>query len=174
MGTFSDTLADLTLFSCGYAELLLKGIDSKLAARKPSLGETVIDTNHPTFVFGHLALYPARIFAVTGADPKSVEVPPAWTDLFKAGVQCVDDPQGTRYPSLDAVVAHFMMSSKSAAGHLRTVPESTLSAANPNEQQRGRFPTVGTLLSFYTLGHNMMHLGQVSVWRRCFGLPSAM
>jgi len=174
MGAFSDTLADLTTFSCGYADLLLKGVDAKIAARKPRLGERVIDTNHPTFVFGHLAIYPARIFAVTGADAKAVEVPPSWTDLFKAGVPCQDDPEGRIYPSLDAVASHFMQGYKAAAAHLRNVPEALLSSPNPNEQQRGRFPTIGTLLSFYTLGHVMMHLGQVSAWRRCYGLPSAM
>lgn len=174
MGAFSDTLCDLTKFSCGYADLLLKGIDPKIAARKPRFGATIVDTNHPIFVFGHLAIYPARVFAVTGADSKSVDVPTTWTDLFKAGVACQDDPEGTIYPSLEAVASQFMKGYKAVAEHLRSVPDSVLATPNPNEQQRGRFPTIGTILSFYTLGHVMMHLGQVSAWRRCYGLPSAM
>lgn len=174
MGTFSDTLSDLTKFSTGYADLLLKGIDPKIAARKPRFGSTVVDTNHATFVIGHLAIYPVRVFAMTGGDGSSVECPAGWMDLFKPGAPCLDDPEGTIYPSLEAVAAQYMKGYKAAAEYLRTVPDAMLATANPNEQQRGRFPTIGTLLSFYTLGHVMMHLGQLSAWRRCYGLPSAM
>jgi hypothetical protein len=35
------------------------------------------------------------------------------------------------------------------------------------------FPTVGGAVNFLCGGHNMMHLGQISTWRRAAGLGSA-
>jgi len=35
------------------------------------------------------------------------------------------------------------------------------------------FPTLGSLQSFYCGGHIMMHLGQVSAWRRMMDLGAA-
>jgi hypothetical protein len=36
-----------------------------------------------------------------------------------------------------------------------------------------RFPTLGSVHAFYCGGHIMMHLGQMSAWRRMMGLGSA-
>ncbi|MBZ0172257.1 MAG: hypothetical protein K8E66_07760, partial [Phycisphaerales bacterium] len=35
------------------------------------------------------------------------------------------------------------------------------------------FPTLSQLTNFILLGHSMMHLGQMSTWRRAIGLGSA-
>jgi hypothetical protein len=35
------------------------------------------------------------------------------------------------------------------------------------------FPTLGSVQTFYCGGHMMMHLGQMSAWRRMEGLGSA-
>jgi hypothetical protein len=35
------------------------------------------------------------------------------------------------------------------------------------------FPTLGSLYNFYVGGHMMMHLGQISTWRRMMGLGAA-
>jgi uncharacterized damage-inducible protein DinB len=35
------------------------------------------------------------------------------------------------------------------------------------------FPVTGPTLIFMLNNHTMMHLGQVSTWRRCMGLPPA-
>ena len=45
---------------------------------------------------------------------------------------------------------------------------------NRNERMRSRFSTVGAMHNFYTGGHFMIHMGQVSAWRRMMGLGSAM
>jgi hypothetical protein len=36
------------------------------------------------------------------------------------------------------------------------------------------FPFVGLAINFMLNNHNMMHVGQVSAWRRAMGLPSVM
>jgi hypothetical protein len=40
-------------------------------------------------------------------------------------------------------------------------------------RSREMFPTLGAVVAFYLGGHVMNHLGQLSAWRRCLGLPPA-
>lgn len=178
MTAFSECLASAGRFSRGYAKILLAGIEPAQFGRKPRFegpaGMKVVDTNHPAFVFGHLSLYPARLFTLLEADSKGVEAPAAWMELFKAGAVCRDDADGTIYPAMEAITARFFSAHEATIEHVRSVPDEVLARANPNEQARDRFPTVGVLVNFYLNGHVMMHLGQVSAWRRCVGLPSAM
>lgn len=178
MGAFGQVIADGGVFSRGYAQLVLKDVKQEIFARKPrfqtSTGMTVVDANHPAFLFGHLSLYPTRIFTLTGADGKAIEAPGAWNDLFKAGAECKDDPEGRIYPAMDLITAQFFKAHDAAVAHLRTVDDAKLLAPNPNDASRDRFPTVGAIAAFLVSGHVMVHMGQISTWRRCFGLPSAM
>lgn len=157
-----------------YADTLLKGIDPKTAARFPRFGDTVITTNHPTFVFGHLAVYPKRMLDLAGKDSSVINLPESYVRLFAAGVECVDDANGTVYPRFEEVTANFRAWSNIALESLVSVSDDVLARENPNEKMRASFPTVGGVLLFLTNNHPMMHLGQVSAWRRCFGLPAAV
>jgi hypothetical protein len=161
-----------------YSEKLLAGIKPEQAACKPRFektgGPTVVDTNHPVFVFGHLALYPARIAKFAGLDGSALATPAGWEDLFKAGVPCQDDPDRKIYPSLEAVSTHFMKATDGLIAMLEKVDDKVLTAPTADERMRERFPLAGAAIAFMLNNHVMMHLGQISVWRRCFGLPSAM
>lgn len=178
MTVFSEALASAGRFSRGYSKVLLAGIEPAQFARKPRFesagGVKVVDTNHPAFVFGHLSIYPARLFTLLGPSPAAVEPPAGWTDLFKAGAACHDDVEGTIYPAMNALTEHFFKAHDAAIEHVRGLSDEVFARANPNEQARERFPTVGVLVNFYLNAHVMMHMGQVSAWRRCLGLPSAM
>jgi hypothetical protein len=44
----------------------------------------------------------------------------------------------------------------------------------PNESHRKNFPTIGALSNFLLGAHVAVHIGQVSAWRRCMGLPGVM
>jgi hypothetical protein len=161
-----------------YAEKLLAGVKADQAARKPHFetpaSPQMVDTNHPVFVFGHLALYPARIAKMVGLDGSSLAAPAGWDDLFKAGAPCHDDPDGKIYPKLDAVAAHFFKATDGLIAAMEKLDDKALLAATGDEKMRERFPVAGAAANFMLNNHVMMHLGQVSVWRRCFGLPSAM
>lgn len=178
MTVYSECLASTGRFSRGYAKVLLAGIEPAMFARKPRFdgpgGPKVVDTNHPAFVYGHLSLYPARLCTLVGADPRPVEPPAEWTELFKAGAACRDDEAGTIYPPMGAITEQFLRSTEGASEVVRGLSDEVLAQDNPHVQFRDRFPTVGVLVSFYLSGHVMMHMGQVSAWRRCVGLPSAM
>lgn len=169
-----DSMLAAARRSLSYAETLLKGIDPATAARFPRFGSTVITTNHPVFVYGHLAVYPKRMLELVGKNPSVIPLPESYTKLFAAGVECVDDIDGNVYPGLGGITANFFEWSTIAMEGLAGVGDDVLGRENPNEKSRATFPTVGGVVLFLTNNHLMMHLGQVSAWRRCMGLPAAM
>jgi len=161
-----------------YAEKLIAGIRPEQAARRPrfetAAAAAVIDTNHPTFVYGHLSLYSARILKVAGLDAAGVEAPESWEAIFKAGVPCLDDPTGSIYPQFDVVTAQFFKGVDAAIAGVATLGDDALLRPTPDEKARESFPLTGALIGFLLNNHMMIHMGQVSAWRRCFGLPSAL
>ncbi|MFA6045803.1 MAG: hypothetical protein WC718_12540, partial [Phycisphaerales bacterium] len=64
------------------AVVLFEGITPEKACLKPRFetvgGLVIIDTNHPTFICGHLSLYAARIHSFVGKDPAPVAAPAGW------------------------------------------------------------------------------------------------
>ncbi|MEO0630202.1 MAG: hypothetical protein AAFY46_05680, partial [Planctomycetota bacterium] len=54
------------------------------------------------------------------------------------------------------------------------VDDAALAAPTPVERYRQRFPTVMCAVDFLITSHQMLHLGQLSAWRRIKGLGSAM
>jgi hypothetical protein len=48
-----------------------------------------------------------------------------------------------------------------------------LLAQHPDEKARVNWPCIGAAFNFLLSGHVMVHMGQVSAWRRCMGLPAA-
>jgi hypothetical protein len=161
----------------GYGQALLKDIDPTIAARKPrGEGGKTIDTNTPTFVYGHLAIYPARILTLLGrseSEIAAIRVSESWESMFKAGAPCDDDAEG-KYPSLAQVSEHFIKAHTAAIATLENSRDVDLLAIFPDPARREVFPTIGTAINFLMIAHPMVHLGQVSAWRRCYGLASAM
>ncbi|HYE61944.1 MAG TPA: hypothetical protein VD997_08095 [Phycisphaerales bacterium] len=178
MGQYLNMMIDSSRRGRGLAEKLLVGIKPEQAARKPHFetpaAPQLIDTNHPTFCYGHLAIYPARMLKVAGLDSTAAACPPEWDNLFKAGSPCLDDKDGTIYPAFSTITAALFKNMDAAFAQLSTLDDKVLLNQMPDERYREFFPTVGIGLNFLLNNHVMMHLGQVSVWRRCFGLPSAM
>jgi hypothetical protein len=178
MGQYLDMMLGGAKRARAYTEKLLVGIRPEQGACKPRFetkaGVAVVDTNHPVFVFGHLALYPTRTLSFAGLDGKALAAPAGWQELFAAGVACHDDPDGKIYPKLDVVSAQYLKATDAMIAMLEKADDKVLSAPTPDERMRERFPVAGAAIAFMMNNHTMMHLGQVSVWRRCFGLPSAM
>lgn len=128
--------------------------------------------NHPAFIVGHLSLYPNRVFTLIGREDL-IEQLPGWPELFQAGVPCLDDP--SRYPPKSDLDAAFTAGWQKVLNVLPTVGDDVFSRDNPIEGRfREIFPTVGTAVMFLCTSHMMMHLGQISTWRRALGLGSVM
>ena len=64
--TLGNVIGDSLSLSIGYAERLLAGIDNDQFGRLPHVGEQVIQSNHPAFIYGHLSLYAPKIIANLG------------------------------------------------------------------------------------------------------------
>lgn len=160
-----------------YSNRLLVGIPPEKAALKPrfesNAGVVIVDTNHANFVCGHLGLYAARIHTFLGKDPSGVAAPEGWDLLYKAGVPCEDDPKHTIYPAWDKVVDQFVRSTDATIQMLGTLHDDALTQPMTDEKARQFFPVVGMAVSFMLTSHICMHMGQLSAWRRCFGLPAA-
>lgn len=158
----------------GLAEALLDGVAPDRAARFANGANGPIHANHPVFIYGHLSIYNARLIGMLGQDAAAAKVPDAYEDLFKHGVECVDDSTGKVYPSLQEAFDNLKRGSEAAFAAVDACSDEQLAAQTPDENFRAAFPTVGDVANFLLNDHVMFHLGQASTWRRAEGLGSAM
>lgn len=170
--SLGNIIADSLELSVGYGERLLKDVTPQQFARFASPGNTVIESNHPAFAYGHLSLYGPRILSQLGQSGPTA--PANFETIFSKDAKCVDDPSGNVYPPMAEVTQVFFDGYKAAAAALRAAPNSAFEVPNPMEgRMAALFPTLGSLHTFYCGGHLMMHLGQISAWRRMAGLGPA-
>lgn len=156
------------------AERLLHQVDADQFARLARPGGETVRSNHGAFVLGHLSIYGPRIVEHLGGDVATVAPPAGFVDVFSKDAKCVDDPDGTVYPPMDAVTAHFFHVYRTGLAQLRSADDAVLVRPNPTGGRMTElFPTVGSMLAFYAGGHVMLHLGQMSAWRRMLGLGEA-
>ncbi|MEO1129763.1 MAG: DinB family protein [Planctomycetota bacterium] len=151
-----------------YGDVLASDISSETFARVP---EGML-TNSPAFCFGHLAIYPDRVLKLLGREADA-QPDARFDDLFAAGQECQDDVDGTLYPSKDEIMQRFRERHEAALSVLHGMDDSVLLKPTPDERLVERFPTIGAAVTFLFGAHAMMHLGQVSTWRRAMGLGSA-
>lgn len=151
----------------GFAELLVKDVPADKFAHKPHP-----TMNHPAFCIGHLSLYPNRAFTILDK-PEMAVVKPGYPELFQAGTLCVE--QDGRYPPKDEIVAYYLERYTAIAEFLPQLSDEVFARENPLEgRMKEIFPLVGIAVNFLLNNHHMMHLGQLSAWRRAMGLGSVM
>ncbi len=154
----------------GLAQSLVTGIPANRFARCPEHAPTM---NHPAFIIGHCAIYPDRIFKLIGredlAAPKAT-----FDDLFSPQARNQDDPSGSIYPPMDEVMGFFTERHESLMQVLPGLSDELLSSEMPDENFRKVFPTLGSGIGFLVGPHLMLHLGQLSAWRRAEGMGPAM
>ena len=98
---------------------------------------------------------------------------PGYAELFQAGVECVE--QDGRYPAQDELVTYYFDRYRTISELLPNISDETLQLPNPIEgRMRELFPTIGAAMNFLLNNHNMVHLGQISAWRRAAGLGPAI
>ena len=154
----------------GYAERLVSEVPENIFARMPVVRGEPIQINHPAFVLGHLSLYPAQLAEMSGIEVGKMEIPSAYSELFKMGVVCVDDPEGTIYPPKSELVERYFGATDALMERLSEIPRESFDTLLENPSRRERFGTVGAFLAYLLLAHQQTHLGQISAWRRCMGL----
>lgn len=175
MSGIASQIAGVAKPGLGMAQTMIKGVPADRFARFTKGEGSLVNANHPAFVFGHLAIYPTMMASMLGLDPAGVAVPDDWEGLFKHGVDCLDDPESSIYPAMDEVVQRFTQTHDSIMEVLAGVSDEVLLSEIPEgTPMHGFMPTVGAATSFMLTSHVMFHLGQVSTWRRCEGLGPAM
>lgn len=174
MGRIGEILAADATPGVLSARRLLNGVTPQNYARLARPGGQVVQSNHPAFVLGHLALYPAKVLTRLGRPAGPTACPESWTALFESGAECRDDADGRLYPPLDELTSHFFAGYEAAAKAVSAADDALLLSPNTAEgRSREMFPTLGAVVGFYLSGHVMNHLGQLSAWRRCVGLGPA-
>jgi uncharacterized damage-inducible protein DinB len=125
--------------------------------------------NHAAWVIGHLTQVADK---ATGNFTLGLErrFPAGWDDLFHGKSQPTADR--ATYPDKAALMAAYEAAHARVADALRRADDSLLAKPTPHEGFRERFPTVGLALLHTMVGHECVHLGQLSAWRRALGLPN--
>lgn len=147
------------------AEKLLTGIDPAAFARKPPN----VEMNHPAWVYGHIALpidLAARLAGVSDLPP----LPENWTALFSREHPAQDDPNGIVYPPMHEITSICLQRMDAALKSLEGAPNDDALRRGNTTFMSEIFPTIGALLNGSLNTHAVMHLGQVSAWRRVMGL----
>ena len=163
-------IADSAKLCLGYAEKLVAGIPADKFARFADIGGQTIESNHPAFVLGHLSIYPSRIVTDLGGDASAVAPSEKYEALFSPSATCLDDPDGKLYPAMEEIKEKFFAAHQAAIEALLAAEDDEFAAENPNEAMRAKFGTKGSMHAFYLGGHVMIHMGQISAWRRATGL----
>ena len=165
--SFADVIVPGARISLNYA----MGLASDIPAER--WGESVIaNCNHPAFNYAHLAIYPNRIFGMLDRDDLCLELP-FDPELVMPGVECRTD--ASCYPGKDEAVALVQDGYNRIIDHMLTLDAEVFAADNTmGGRMTEMFPTMGAMFGFMLNNHVMMHMGQVSAWRRAIGLGSAM
>jgi len=166
-------IADSGKLSLGYARRLVADVPADQFARFATINNITVTSNHPAFVYGHLSLYACRIVEQLGGDASAIKPSSSYVEKFSHTAVCVDDPDGTIYPSKDEVIERVMTSYQLAIDTLLNADDAKLLIPNENEAMRAKFATNGSMQCFYIGGHFMIHMGQVSAWRRMMGYGPA-
>ena len=170
--TTGQTIADSLRLSLGYSERLLKDVTADTFARFACPGGQTVESNHAAFVYGHLSLYAPRILGDLGLEAPAI--PDGFANVFSKDAQCADDPDGSIYPTMDAVTGFFFEGYKAALSALEAADDAVFQQDNPlGGAMAEKFPTMGSMHNFYVGGHVMIHMGQMSAWRRMQGLGPA-
>jgi hypothetical protein len=156
----------------GFADALLEGIAAERFARKPVADGAPINTNHPAWVFGHLALYPGKALQFLGQSPANASVPESWAPLFQPGSECKDDAERAIYPAMEEIVAAYRRTYDAALGVIETLDDAVFATPIEVEPYKQFMPTAGVGANSLMNAHVGFHLGQVSTWRRCMGMGS--
>lgn len=169
MAMIAQSILPAARLTRGYAEKLLEGVSAERFARTPQ----GVRTNHPAWVYGHLSMYPDMMLGVIGR-PDLAKPRLEWEPLFGHSSEMRDDPGGTIYPPMREVTSRYFERTDALLRALAETGDDALRAPSTFTPLVDRLPTAGALVDFMLGAHSMMHLGQVSAWRRMMGLGPCM
>ena len=171
--SIGTVIAEAAKLSLGYGKKLLTDLPADQFARFAPGADGPVNSNHPAFIYGHLSLYSPRVVQHFGGDMGGIAPTDKFIEVFSKDAVCVDDPEGGIYPAMDEITSRFFASTEAAIAAIESASDDDLLKPNDNEAMKARFSTVGSMMGFYLSGHIMIHMGQMSAWRRFAGLGPA-
>ena len=170
--SLGNVIADSLGISLSYGERMLKSVSAERFGRFACPGGVEVVSNHPAFIYGHLSLYAPKVLVQIGCPTPAV--PEGFEIAFAKDAVCRDDADGDLYPAMEEIVNFFHEGYRMVTGALRSTPNDVFDQPNPAEgRMKELFPTIGSVQAFYCGGHIMMHMGQMSAWRRMEGMGPA-
>lgn len=160
----TDYLVHSLGFSLNYARSLLKDVKPEDFARLP-----MPNFNHPAFVYGHLAVSANFMLELLGREDAKIELP-FDPEPYTPSATCVEDDG--RYADMTLIMDAFTRAHDSVLAVLPQIDEELFARPNPVEGFSNMMPRIGDAVTFMCCSHTMMHLGQISMWRRAMGLGS--
>ena len=122
------------------------------------------DSNHLTWVLGHLIVHRGHTLKMLGVDWDN-----AWVELFARGSERVADAQ---YPSVDEMRNAWQDVSARLSEALKTPPEDVMTKEAPKGPPSFDGKLSGTV-AFFAF-HDTYHVGQVSFLRKWLGYGQAV
>lgn len=158
-----DMALKASQFQLDYCESLIANITDEQFALQPLPG-----VHHPAWIVGHLAVVIDFVPAMLGQEKA---LPDTWRALCGPGTKDQADP--SLYPSKAELWEALVRGHQRAAEAVAAASPEVLARPNPTGvQQLAGFKTVGELVFALLTSHEAIHLGQLSFWRRCVGLPA--
>lgn len=162
----SESLVYCLRVTLAYAEKLTTDIPAGDFAHLPHPG-----MNHAAFCIGHLSLYPNELLRLIVKESLVLDKGPAM-DVFRPATPCVE--QDGRYPPKHEIIEYYLERHRVLCDVIAGVDDQLARPYTPPDPRMMSplFPTIGVALIFYLNNHHMLHLGQISAWRRAMGLPA--
>jgi len=156
-------------FNLKFAEKSVEDVPQELMSKGAGDGLE----NHPSFTIGHLV----TASAMTVEDLGGVyEVPEGWKNLFQRkgpGDPRRPDPDSSLYPSKEELMTELKKQHAKVTDTFQKAGKDILLNSCKWRFEKF-FPTTLDLVTFMCIGHENMHLSQLSAWRRAMKFPSAL
>jgi uncharacterized damage-inducible protein DinB len=128
--------------------------------------QLIAEMNPPVWILGHLvAVFGMISKLLTG----SANVPEQYVGWFGPGSKIPDLP--AELPTGKQLLGELGLVSEQLLVVLPKLTEEQLAAPNKTPYFVTELPTVRALLENLLVGHTMLHVGQMTAWRKVAGLP---
>ncbi|MCC6581226.1 MAG: DinB family protein [Phycisphaeraceae bacterium] len=145
-----------------YARLLVKDLPDARLAEQPAP-----KVNHPAWIIGHLSS--TCDFLLSQLNQPTL-LTQEWKTPFGRGSQ--PTPNRSDYPGKEELIDAMARGHEAVKAALRSVDLAILDLPPSAEPIRARYPVLWHFTIHAMTGHEQMHLGQISTWRRVLGFPS--
>ena|SRR5258708_6950218 len=123
--------------------------------------------NPPVWILGHLCVAWDGALRLIG---QKMMCPVDYRRQFGPGSNL--ESLSPLLPTKAEMLSHLNQIGESLLTEIPRLPEDRWNMPNPSNFLKAELPTLADIMSHLLFTHQMMHVGQLTVWRRLAGLPS--